>query len=86
LPDRLLAFRGNGIGMIHDEIVDVLFQLKNDARKAGLRMGVTGTGDKLDDLCAHDALSQTAMTTSPIKASRIRQAVIGVLLELKCAA
>lgn len=62
--------------MIHDEIVQPFHRAKGNSRKIRWLAIVLWTADELNDLCAHENPSHTAIVTRPANTSEIRYAVI----------
>src|SRR5665647_727728 len=69
-------FARNGIGMIHHEIVGPRRGAEGDRRKIGMLAIAFRDADELNDLCAHDNPSHTAIATRPASASEIRYTVM----------
>jgi hypothetical protein len=68
-------FARRGVSMVHGKIVHLpdrkAEQVCGVARQAAI---VARARDKLNDLCAHENISQSTMRISPLTASAIRQA------------
>jgi hypothetical protein len=62
--------------MVHGEIVAPRHGAKCNGRKIGLPATMLRTTNELNDFCAHENPSHTAMATSPTNASDIKYAVM----------
>jgi hypothetical protein len=62
--------------MIHDEIVTPCHRAERNGGKIGLLAVGPWAADELNDLCAHENSSHTAITTRPANASDIKYAVM----------
>ena len=69
------------IGMVHHEIVGPRRRPECDGGEIGLLAMMLRAADELNDLCAHDNPSHTAIATRPANASDIRYAVMPASLE-----
>jgi hypothetical protein len=67
--------------MVHREIVGRCRRAENNGRKIGRLAVRLWARDELDDFCAHENPSHTAMATRPAKESDIKYAVMVVLSE-----
>jgi hypothetical protein len=66
------VFTGRGIGIVHDEIVTACHRAERDGGKIRLLTVAPRAADELNDLCAHENPSHTAIATRPANASDIR--------------
>ena len=80
-------FARRGIGMIHREIVGPRRRPEGDGGKIGWPAMALRTADELNDFCAHENPSHTAIATRPASASEIKYAVMMASLprSMRCA-
>jgi len=80
-------FARRGIGMIHREIVGPRRRPEGDGREIGWPAMVLRATDELNDFCAHENPSHTAIATRPANASEIKYAVMMASLprSMRCA-
>src|SRR5258708_20178106 len=71
---NILARRG--VDMVHGQIVGTSRRPKCNGRKIGRHALVLRSTDELNNFCAHENPSQTAIATRPAKASDIRYTVM----------
>jgi hypothetical protein len=67
--------------MVHGQIVALRPRSKCNGRKIGLPAIVLRAANELNDFCAHENPSHTAMATSPTNASDIKYAVMFASLQ-----
>jgi hypothetical protein len=69
-------FARRGVDMVHGQIVALRRRSKCNGRKIGLPAIVLRAANELNDFCAHENPSHTAMATSPTNASDIKYVVM----------
>jgi hypothetical protein len=75
------VFARRSIGVTHHEIVGPRRRAKDDGGKVGVIAMAPRAADELNDLCAHEIPSHTAIATRPANASDIRYAVMQASLD-----